>query len=407
MKILFIHEVSYRTKFVFEMHEFPELLALRGDEVSFLEFPEDDSSWQFKKRVGSQRIGGRAHPEASINLITPSSFGKGIIGRLFGVFSAIPALKNELKLNRPDVIVLLAVPTSGWQTVRIAKQLNIPVVFRALDVSHLLRPTVFSGLIKYAEKYIYKNATVLTANNPALTKYCVELSRREGPSLVNLPPLDLSHFEGKLEKSILKKYGIPFEARVLMYMGTFFRFSGLEQALRDFAVQLKTHNDLYFVLVGQGEIEVQLRDLAQKLDISDHIIFTGRIDYLQLGEILRAADIALNPFDSEFLTNVALPHKVLQYMATGVPVVSTNLEGLKGVVGESSGVTWVEPGASHIDAAIKLLNSPKENRHKMGVVQQQTIEELLNLDRILDDFIDTLRLAVERNKLGEMYDKRF
>ena len=398
MKILFIHEVSYRTKFVFEMHEFPELLALRGDEVSFLEFPEDDSSWKFKKRVASQEIGGRAHPEASINLITPSSFGKGILGRLFGVFSAIPALKNELQINRPDVIVLLAVPTSGWQTVRIAKQLNIPVVFRALDVSHLLRPTVFSGLIKYAEKYIYKNATVLTANNPALTKYCVELSGRVGPSLVNLPPLDLSHFEGKLEKSILKKYGIPFEARVLMYMGTFFRFSGLEQALRDFAVQLKKNNNLYFVLVGQGEIEEQLREIAKKLDISDRVIFTGRIDYLQLGEMLRAADVALNPFDSEFLTNVALPHKVLQYMATGVPVVSTNLEGLKGVVGESSGVTWVEPGESHVDAALGLLSLSKESRLSIGVKQQQTIDEILNLDKILANFVDTLELAIETNK---------
>lgn len=398
MKILFIHEVSYQTKFVFEMHEFPELLAIRGLKVSFLEFPEDDSSWQFKKRLSSQKISGRAHAEVSINLITPSSFGKGIFGRLFGVFSSIPALKKELTLNRPDVIVLLAVPTTGWQTVRIANKLNIPVVFRALDVSHLLRPTVFSGLIKIAEKYIYKNATVLSANNPALTKYCVELSGRVGPSLVNLPPLDLSHFKGKLHKSILKKYGIPLEARVLMYMGTFFRFSGLEQALRDFAVQLKKHDDLYFVLVGQGEIEEQLRDLAIKLGISDHVIFTGRIDYLQLGEILRAADIALNPFDSEFLTNVALPHKVLQYMATGVPVVSTNLEGLKGVVGESSGVTWVQHGGSHVDAAIELLSLPKESRLSIGAKQQQTIDEILNLDKILADFVDTLELAIETNK---------
>lgn len=380
------------------MHEFPELLTLQGNAVSFLEFPEDDSSWKFKQRVSSQKISGRAHTEVSLNLITPSSFGKGIIGRLFGVVFSIPALKKELSLNRPNVIVLLSVPTSGWQTVRIANKLNIPVVFRALDVSHLLRPTVFSGLIKIAEKYIYKNATVLTANNPALTKYCVELSGREGPSLVNLPPLDLSHFRGKLDKSILKKYGIPLDARVLMYMGTFFRFSGLEQALRDFAVQLKKRDDLYFVLVGQGEIEEQLRDLVFELGISDHVIFTGRIDYLQLGEILRAADIALNPFDSEFLTNVALPHKVLQYMATGVPVVSTNLEGLKGVVGESSGVTWVEPGDSHVDAAVELLSLPNESRLSIGVKQQQTIDEILNLDKILADFVDTLELAIESNK---------
>lgn len=387
------------------MHEFPELLAIQNNAVSFLEFPEDNASWKFIRRVRSQIITGRAHSEVSINLITPSSFGKGIVGRLFGVYSSIPALNKELELNRPDVIVLLAVPTSGWQTVRIAQKMNIPVVFRALDVSHLLRPTFFSGLIKIAEKYIYKNATVLTANNPALIKYCVELSGRVGPSLVNLPPLDLSHFQGKLDKSVLKKYGIPLEARVLMYMGTFFRFSGLEKALRDFAVKLKKHNDLYFVLVGQGEIEDRLRGLADELGISDHVVFTGRIDYLRLGEMLRSADIALNTFESEFLTNVALPHKVLQYMATGVPVVSTKLEGLKGVVGETSGVTWVEPGDSHVDAAIELLSLPKESRLEIGAKQQQTIEEILNLDKILADFVDTLELAIDTHKREKHNDQ--
>lgn len=398
MKILFIHEVSYRTKFVFEMHEFPELLAIQGHDVSFLEFPEDDSSWKYQKSNYSQEIQGRAHPEVSINLVTPAAFGKGIFGRLFGVFSGIPALKFELTHNRPDVIVLLSVPTSGWQAVRLAAKYKIPVVFRALDVSHLLRPTAFSRLILLAEKYIYRNATVLSANNPALMRYCVELAGRTEKSLVNLPPLDLSHFKGELDKSVLQKFGIPSDAQVLMYMGTFFRFSGLEQAIRDFSIHLKSHPDLYFVLVGQGEIEEQLRTLSDDLGISNHVVFTGRVDYLELGKILRAADVALNPFDSEFLTNVALPHKVLQYMASGVPVVSTTLEGLKGVVGEDSGVTWVASGESHVDKAVDVLSLPAETREFIGKKQQQTIDQILNLDKILADFVDTLELAVETNK---------
>lgn len=404
MKILFIHEVSYQTKFVFEMHEFPELLALKGHEVSFLEFPEDESSWTIKKRSKGLRISGRAHPAATINLVTPASFGRGIIGRLFGVLSTPPALKEELKNNRPDVIVLLAVPTSGWQSVRLASKEGIPVVFRALDVSHLLRKTIFSGLIKFAEKYIYKNSTVVSANNPALERYCVALSNREGPALVNLPPVDLSHFKGSQDKSILKDYGIPIDAQVLMYMGTFFRFSGLERALKDFAAQLKTHKDLYFILVGQGEIENQLRDLVETLNISNHVLFTGRVDYLQLGRMLRAADVALNPFESEFLTNVALPHKVLQYMATGVPVVSTDLEGLRGTVGNDSGVTWVNSGMSHVDVAVKLLEHSPDHLRAIGIRQQETIEQILNLDKVLAEFADTLELAIETKKREKQND---
>ena len=45
MKLLFIHEVSYRKKVIFEMHEIPELLAVRGHDITFLEFDEGGKFW--------------------------------------------------------------------------------------------------------------------------------------------------------------------------------------------------------------------------------------------------------------------------------------------------------------------------------------------------------------------------
>jgi hypothetical protein len=58
----------------------------------------------------------------------------------------------------------------------------------------------------------------------------------------------------------------------------------------------------------------------------------------------------------------------------------------------------VQPGDSHVDAAIELLSLPKESRLSIGAKQQQTIDEILNLDKILSDFVDTLELAIETNK---------
>jgi hypothetical protein len=48
MKILFVHEVSWFSKVVYEMHDFPELLSLNGHEVHFLDFEEDQSRAHFK-----------------------------------------------------------------------------------------------------------------------------------------------------------------------------------------------------------------------------------------------------------------------------------------------------------------------------------------------------------------------
>ncbi|MBC7430634.1 MAG: glycosyltransferase, partial [Rubritepida sp.] len=97
-----------------------------------------------------------------------------------------------------------------------------------------------------------------------------------------------------------------------------------------------------------------LRRLVTELGLADRVIFTGQIPYDDLPDYLKMGDVAINPFMPELLTHVALPHKVLQYMAAGVPVVSTSLDGLRGVLGDASGVTWVPGPHAVLKAATHL-----------------------------------------------------
>ena len=197
MKILFIHEVNYRSKVIFEMHEFPELLAIAGHEVHFLEFPEDTGIRNASIRTKYNLISGRAYPEAKINLITPPTIGGGFIDRMLASIAVIPLLWKLISKGEFDVVVLYAVPTSGWQTVKLAKKAGVPVVFRALDVSHLIRKGLTSALVQMAEKYEYRRATVISANNRVLGDYVTKLGGRHDSPLVNFPPLDLGHFTSK------------------------------------------------------------------------------------------------------------------------------------------------------------------------------------------------------------------
>ena len=60
MKILVVHEVSYLRKVVYEIHEFPELLALRGHEVTFVDFDED-ATRESRSKQRIRKIVGRIH----------------------------------------------------------------------------------------------------------------------------------------------------------------------------------------------------------------------------------------------------------------------------------------------------------------------------------------------------------
>ncbi len=355
LKILFIHEVSYRKKVIFEMHEFPELLALRGHAISFLEFDEGRKFWQKGQAPISELIHGRVHPDARINLSRPLQVGIPGVDRILALVTVLPTLRKLFKNKNFDAVVLYAVPTYGLQTLWLAKRFKVPVLFRALDVSHKIRSSLLSPAIKWVEKLIYKQVDLLSANNSAIADYCNELGKRTKTTLVHYPPLDLSHFQkAERDQSLRRSLGFSDEDHVLVYMGSFFYFSGLKAALSEFANLVASNRKFKFLLIGGGEQDGELRKLVLDLEIQDQVVFTGFIEYQELPRYLKVADVAVNTLEPTLVANVAFPNKVLQYMAAGLPVVSTKLDGLRSVFQRQMKITWAEDARMVIREAFQL-----------------------------------------------------
>ena len=382
MKILFIHEVNYRTKVIFEMHEFPELLSLAGHEVHFLEFPEDTGIRNSSLRTKRRRIAGRAYPDATITLITPPTIGGWFLDRILAPITVIPQLRKLIKKGDFDVVFLYAVPTSGWQTVRIAKKAGVPVVFRALDVSHLIRKGLTSRLVKLAERYVYKRATIVSANNLVLGQYVADLGGRSDSPIINFPPLDLAHFATQSRGQMRSQMGIDQESFVISYMGSLFTFSGLIQVVIDFAKLSEPSDRL--VIIGSGDIENELKRKVKELDLESKVMFTGIISYAELPHYLSVSDVLINPFESTLVTNLALPHKVLQYLATGITTVSTELSGLFHSLSDKTGIHWVNSPESIVQACMNL---------KQESLAQKTISSTLGKDFVNEHFSQEVSLG--------------
>ncbi|MFM8652570.1 MAG: glycosyltransferase, partial [Acidimicrobiaceae bacterium] len=161
MRILFVHEVNWLEKVTYEIHDIPELLSIAGHEVTFIDFPEyskaDFRNHRFDFRTTRNFGQSRAHIGSKVDVLTPGVVVGGGLGRYFASLTFVPLLWRTARARKIDLVVLYGVPTNGWQTVLLAKFLKIPVIFRAIDVAHLLRETKFQFLVKLAEHYIYKN----------------------------------------------------------------------------------------------------------------------------------------------------------------------------------------------------------------------------------------------------------
>ena len=391
MKILFIHEVNYREKVVFEMHEFPELLSLAGHDVHFLEFPEGTGVRNISLRSMRQTIFGKAYPEAKVTLVTPPTIGGGFFDRFLAPISVIPQLRNLIRNGEFDVIVLYAVPTYGWQTVRIARKAGVPVVFRALDVSHLIRKGLTSQLVKLAERYVYRRATIVSANNLVLGQYVAELGGRNDTATIDFPPLDLAHFATQSRNQMRTKMGIDEDAFVVSYMGSLFTFSGLIQVVSDFAAVSQPTDRL--VIIGGGDIDKELKQKVKELNIEGKTIFTGIINYSELPDYLSVSDVLINPFESVLVTNLALPHKVLQYLATGIPIVSTELSGLFHSLGNQTGIHWVNSPELVIEACMNLKNETHAEKLVSAERGKEFVNRNFSKSATLAGFVSTLTTA--------------
>ena len=132
----------------------------------------------------------------------------------------------------------------------------------------------------------------------------------------SIAPVDLEHFEWSPASVPAEELGLNAEDRVVLYMGSFFAFSGLDIALEGFPSS-SSAPDLRLCSSAAGT--------SMTSCVCRHASRTRGSGRLHRRHPLRGAsrlppvaDVAINPFVPQLLTDVALPHKILQYMAAGV-----------------------------------------------------------------------------------------
>lgn len=396
-----MHEVSYLRKVVYEIHEFPELLALKGHDITFFEFDEG-ATRQSIKEPRDRVIQGRIHKDAKLRLVTPHRFGFASLDRIWAIFSSIPSLVRLFAMSKFDVVLNFAVPTYAIQLNLIAKFFGVPVMHRALDVSSRIRESLWNPLIYLYEYFAFALPEKLSANNPAMANYLKTRTsaNRHKDIEIHYPPLDTRIFRPvKRDSKLAASLGLNKKDKVLVYMGSFFYFSGLDEVISSLASTFNQDENLKLLLIGGGEQEQELRELVAKLKLNSQVVFSGFVAFQELSRYMVLGDVAINPLKDSLVAGAAFPHKVLQYMATGIPTVSTKLEGLYAAFGDSSGIAWADTPKDVSRIALELLNQPRVHKSEQVALQMRTVEVMFSTEATVDALEKSLEnLSKRRNK---------
>lgn len=116
---------------------------------------------------------------------------------------------------------------------------------------------------------------------------------------------------------------LEISGTVVMYVGNFEKYQGIDLLLTSFVKVLENRDDIYLLLIGGNEHDIDnYRDKIERFGVSEKVIFCGGRPVNQLGYYLKQADILISPRVKGSNT----PMKIYSYLDSGVAVVATRLE---------------------------------------------------------------------------------
>jgi glycosyltransferase involved in cell wall biosynthesis len=168
------------------------------------------------------------------------------------------------------------------------------------------------------------------------------------------------------EKLGLQKPTILFVGRLVPYKG-----------LHNLIAAASTLPDADFLIVGEGPLEKNLKEQAQKIG-ARNVRFEGKADTEMLPAYYRAADILALP---SVTRQEAFGIVLVEAMASGTPVISTNFSGMPYVIGDS-GLLVNPENPGELAAAIRKLLSDENLRVECSIKGLRRVEERFTVDAV-------------------------
>jgi|SRR5882724_2942798 len=172
-------------------------------------------------------------------------------------------------------------------------------------------------------------------------------------------------------RNLREELGLGRAFPIIGYVGRIMPEKDLDTWLRAAALVAEKFPHAAFVLVGEGRdghTLQQLRVLATSLGISDRVIFPGYQEHLP--PFYRSFDIFLMSSRRE-----GLPNSILEAMALGLPVVTTDVAGTKElVINGETGFVLPQQDVYGLAAALNALSHDHDLRSRMGQASRRRIE---------------------------------
>jgi glycosyltransferase involved in cell wall biosynthesis len=237
-------------------------------------------------------------------------------GRL-GEFASTPisiGLLRYMRRAKPDILHLhFPYPLGELGSLFLCACDKVVLTYHADIVKQRLWLHLYAPFLER----ILKKAKVIIASNPNSVKSSLWL-RKYGDKTEVIPfGIDLARFQ-RVDQERVKRIKAAFNPAMVLFVGRLCYYKGIE-----FLVEAATEVDANFVLIGDGPMRSELKDLIKQRRLQQRVSLLGELPEEELRCYYHAADILVLPSTHR---SEAFGITLLEGMACGLPMITTELQ---------------------------------------------------------------------------------
>jgi glycosyltransferase involved in cell wall biosynthesis len=264
--------------------------------------------------------------------------------------------------------------------VECGKKIGIPTIIKIDDAIYEKATGLKSIQRKIEKMYNSKtlqNASKILVSNEG-TKLLVSEYYNVSTKKISIIPngVDLSTFYSKEPR------------KQIIFSGVMYYHRGIDILLQSVKQIIKIIPDVKFIFLGSGPELSKLKEISIKNNIVQNVIFEGWVDREKIPHYLAESAIGIGPLRATDVTKNALPIKVLEYMASSLPIIAWE-DTLPDDVLRNGHNGYFVSNIQELSEKIIFLLKNEEIRKKMGINSKEMVNKFdwKNIvELILDEF---------------------
>lgn len=189
-------------------------------------------------------------------------------------------------------------------------------------------------------KFIAVSKTIANETKKVLQDTKVNIGTIYNP--VNIPAYNREIINKKAEKNEVN----------FVNVARFVKLKNHKLLIDAFSEVIKNNNRVHLTLVGEGNLLEDMKNYVIDKKIGKFVTFTGNVK--NVGEILKKSDVFVLTSTTE-----AFPVSIIEAMSYGLPIVSTDVGGIKEVVTNNGILVQSQDKNQLIEAMTIMINNKK------------------------------------------------